>query len=65
MPSVTAATAAVDEDDGVLQIDSPTATLIVTATDIDGNETICELDLCAACPADDDDTDDDDTDDGG
>ena len=46
------------DDDGVLQIEAATATLIITAVDSDGNETICEIDLCAACPNDDDDGDD-------
>ncbi len=44
-----------DDDDDVLEIESSIAVLVVVATDIDGNETICELDLCAACPLDDDD----------
>ncbi len=46
-------------DDGVLEIESASAVLVITATDSDGNETICEVDLCAACPTEDDDSEDD------
>lgn len=48
-------------DDGVLEIESDMAVLIVTATDPAGNVTVCELDLCAV--PDDDDDDDESSDD--
>jgi subtilisin-like proprotein convertase family protein len=44
--------------DGVLVIESASATLVVTATDLLGNTATCEVDLCALVATDDDDRDD-------